>query len=108
MKIMVSGPITSWQIDGETMEVVTDFRFLGHKITVYDDCSHEIKTHLLFGRKAMTNIDKVLKGRDIIFPTKFCIVKAIILSVVTYGCDIWTIKKTEQLMLSNCGPGEDS
>ena len=108
MKIMVSVPIISWQIDEETMEIVTEFRFLGSKVTVYDDCSHEIKTRLLFGRKAMTNIDNVLKSRDIIFPTKFCILKSMIFPVVMYGYDIWTIKKMEKLMLSNCGAGEDS
>ena len=81
MKIIVSVPITSWKIDGETMEIVTDFRFSGSKVTVYDDCSHEIKTRLLLGRKAMTNIDNVLKRKDIIFPTRFCIIKAVLFPV---------------------------
>ena len=106
-KIMSSGPITSWQIDGETMETVTDFTFLGSKITADGDCSHEIKRCLLLGRKAMTNLDKILKSRDITLPTKVCIVKAMIFPVVMYGCDSWTIK-TEKLMLSKCNAGEDS
>ena len=86
-KIMVSGPITSWQIDGETMETVTDFLFLGSKITVDSDCSHEIKRCLLLGRKAMTNIDRVFKNRDITLLTNFCIVKAMVFPVVIYGCE---------------------
>ena len=94
-KIMASGPITSWQIDGETMETVTDFIFLGSKITADGDCSHEIKRHLLLGRKAMTNLDSILKSRDITLPTKVCLVKAIVFPVVMYGCDSWTIKKAE-------------
>ena len=94
-KIMVSGPITSWQIDGETMETVTDFIFLGSKITADSDCSHEIKRHLLLGRKAMTNLDSILKSRDISLPTKIRLVKAIVLPVVMYGYDSWTIKKAE-------------
>ena len=96
MKIMASSPITSWQIDGETMETVTDFVFLGSKITVDGDCSHEIKRHLLHGRKAMTNLDSVLKSRDITLPTKVCIVKAVVFPVVMYGCESWTIKKAER------------
>ena len=92
---MASGPITSWQIDGETMETVRDFIFLGSKITVNSDCSHEIKRHLLLGRKAMTNLDSILKSRDIPLPTKVCLVKAIVFPVVMYGCESWTIKKTE-------------
>ena len=94
-KIIASGPITSWQIDGETMETVTDFIFLGSKITADGGCSHEIKRCLLLGRKAMTNLDSILKSRDIILPTKFHLVKAMVFSVVTYGCESWTIKKIE-------------
>ena len=94
-KIMASGPITSWQIDGETMETVTDFIFLGSKITVDGVCSHEIKRHLLFGRKAMTNLDSILKSRDIILPTKVHLVKAMVFPVVMYGCESWAIKKAE-------------
>ena len=92
---MVSGPITSWQIDGETMETVADFIFLGSKITGDDDCSHEIKRRLLFGRKAMTNLHSVLKSRDITLPTKVLLVKAMVFPVVMYGCVGWTIKKAE-------------
>ena len=94
-KIMASGRITSWQIDGETMETVTDFIFLGSKITVDGDCSHEIKRHLFLGRKAMTNSDSVLKSRDITLPTKTHLVKAMVFPVVMYGCESWTVKKTE-------------
>ena len=94
-KIMASGPITSWQIDGETMETVTDFIFLGSKITADGDCSHKIKGHLLFGRKAMTNLDRILKSRDISLLTKVCLVKAMVFPVVVYGCENWTIKKAE-------------
>ena len=94
-KIMASGPITSWQIDGETMKTVTDFIFLGSKITADGDYSHEIKRYLLLGRKAMTNLDSILKCRDITFPTKVHIVKAMIFLVVMYGCESWTIKKAE-------------
>ena len=93
--IMASGPMTSWQIDGETVETVTDFIFLGSKITADGDCSHEIKRHLLPGRKSMTNLDSILKSRGITLPTKFCLVKAMVFPVVTYGCKSWTIKKTE-------------
>ena len=93
---MVSGPITSWQIDGETMETVTDFIFLGYKIMADGDCSHEIKRHLLLGRKSMTNIDSILKSRDITLPTKVHLVKAMVFSVVMYGCEGWTIKKAER------------
>ena len=92
-KIMASGPITSWHIYGETMETVRDFIFLGSKITADVDCSHEIKRHLLLGRKAMKNLDSVLKSRDITLPAKVCLVKAVVFSVVMYGC--WTIKKAE-------------
>ena len=101
MKIMASGPITSWQIDGETMETVRDFIFLDTKITADGDHSHEIKRCLLLGRKAMTNLDSILKSRDITLPTKICLVKAMVFPVVKYGCDTildylyWTIKKAE-------------
>ena len=91
-KIMASGPITSWQIDGET---VTDFCFGDSKITADGDCSHEIKRHLLLGRNTMTNLDSILKSRDITLPTKVCLVKAMVFPVVMYGCESWTIKKTE-------------
>ena len=94
-KIMASGTITSWQIDGETMETVTEFIFLGSKITADGDCSHEIKTHLLLGRKAMTNLDGILKSRDITLLTKIYVVKAIVFPVVMYACESWTIKKAE-------------
>jgi len=94
-KIMASGRITSWQIDGETMETVTDFIFLGSKITVDGDCSHEIKRHLFLGRKAMTNLHNILKRRDITLPTNVCIVKVMVFPVVMYGCESWTIKKAE-------------
>ena len=95
-KIMASGPITSWHIDGETMETVTDFTFLGSKVTAVGDCSHEVKRHLLFGRKAMVNLDSILKSRDSTLPTKFCVVKAMVFPVVMYGCEGWTIKKAER------------
>ena len=94
-KIMASGPITSWQIDGETVETVTDFIFLGSKITADGDCSHEIKRHLLLGRKVMTNLDSILKSRDITLPTKVRLVKAMVFPVVVYGCESWTVKKAE-------------
>ena len=96
MKIMTSGPITSWQIDGETMETVTDFIFLVSKITADGDCSHEIKRHLLLGRKAMTNLDSILKSKDITLPTEVHIVKAMVFPVVMYGCESWTVKKAER------------
>src|SRR5574338_305055 len=92
---MASGPITSWEIDGETVETVSDFIFLGSKITADGDCSHEIKRHLLLGRKVMTNLDIIFKSRDIILPTKVHLVKAMVFPVVMYGCEIWTIKKAE-------------
>ena len=95
IKIMASGPITSWQIDGEIMEAVIDFVFLGSKITADGDCSHEIKRHLLLGRKAMTNLDLIFKSRDITLPTKVHLVKAMVFPVVMYGCESWTIKKAE-------------
>ena len=94
-KIMASGPITSWQIDGETMKTVTDFIFMGSKIIADGDCSHEIKRHLRLGRKVMTNLDSILKNRDITFPTKVHLVKAMVFPVVVYGCKSWTIKKAE-------------
>ena len=92
---MASGPITPWQIDGETMETVTDFLFLGSKITVHSDCSHEIKRRLILGRKVMTNLDSILKSRDITLPTKVRLVKAMVFQVVMYGCENWTIKRSE-------------
>ena len=95
MKIMASGPITSWEIDGETVETVSDLTFGGSKITADGDCSHEMKRCLLLGRKAMTNLDSILKSRDIILPTKVCLVKAMVFPVVIYGCESWTIKKAE-------------
>ena len=98
-KIMASGPITSWQIDGEIVETVADFIFLGSKITADGDCSHEIKRHLLIGRKIMTNLDSILKSRDITLPTKVCLVKVMIFPVVMYGCESWPIKKAERRRL---------
>ena len=95
-KIMASGPITSWQIDGETVETVSDFIFLGFKITADGDCSHEIKRRLLLGRKVMTNLDSILKSKDITLPTKVCLVKAMVSLVVKYGYESWTIKKAER------------
>ena len=107
---MASGPIISWQIDGETMETVTDFIFGGSKITAGGDCSPEIKRRLLLGRKAMTNLDSILKSRDSPLPTKVHLVKAMVFPVVMYGCESWTIEKAEcqRLMLLKCGVGEDS
>ena len=109
-KIRASGPITSWQIDGEKVETLTDFIFLGSKITSDCDCSHEIKRHLLFGRKAVTNLDSQLKSRDITLPTKVRIVKAMVFSVVMDRCESWPWRRlrAEELMLSNCGAAEDS
>ena len=95
-KIMVSGPITSWQIDGETVATVADFIFLGSKITADGDCSHEIKRRLLLGRKVMTNLDSILKSRDITLPTKAHLVKAMVFPVVMYGCESWTVKKAKR------------
>ena len=95
-KIMASGPITSWEIDGETVETVSDFTFLGSKITADGDCSHEIKRRLLLGRKVVTNLDSIFKSRDITLPTKVCLVKAMVFPVVMYGCESWTVKKAEQ------------
>ena len=94
-KIMVAGPITSWQREGEKVETVTDLIFLGSKITADSDCSHEIKRCLLLGRKVMTNLDSILKSRDITWPTNVCLVKAMVFPVVMYGCESWTIKKAE-------------
>ena len=95
-KTMASGPITSWQIGGETVQTVADFIFMGSKITADGDCSHEIKRHLLLGRKVMSNLDSIFKSRDITLPTKVRLVKAMVFPVVMYGCESWTIKKTEQ------------
>ena len=95
-KIMLSGPITSWQIDGETVETVSDLIFLGSKITADGDCSHEIKRCLLLGKKIMTNLDSILKSRDITLPTKVCIVKAMVFPVVMCGCESWTVKKAKR------------
>ena len=109
-KIMASGPTTSWEIDGETVETVSDFIFLGSKITADGNYSHEIKRHLLLERKIMTNLDSIFKSRDITLPTKVLLVKAMVFSVVMYGCESWTVKKAERqrLMLLNCGVEEDS
>ena len=95
INIMASSPITSWQIEGEKAEAMTGFLFLGSKITADGDCSHEIKRHLLFGRKAMANLDSILKSRDITLPTKVCLVKPMVFPVVMYECEIWTIRKAE-------------
>ena len=107
---MASGPITSWQVDGETMETETDFIVLVSKITADGDCSHDIKRHLLLGRKAMTNLDSILKSRNITLPTEVHVVKAMVFPVVVCGCKSCTIKKVsaEELILLNCGVGEDS
>ena len=107
---MASSPITSWQIDGETLETVANFIFLSFKITEDGDCSHEIKRQLLLGRKLMTNLDSILKSRDITLPTKVCLVKAMVFPVVVYGCESWTVKKAEHQKIDalNCGVGEDS
>ena len=99
MEIMASGPITSWQIDGETVEIVSDFIFLGSIITVHDDCSHEIKRRLLLRRKVMTNLDSILKSRDITLPTKVHLVKAMVFLVVMYGCESWTVKKAKHQII---------
>ena len=96
MKIMASGPITSWQIDGETVETVSDFIFGGSRITADGDCSHEIKRRLLLGRKVRTNLDSIFKSRDITLPTKACLVKAMVFPMVLYGCESWTLKKAER------------
>ena len=107
-KIMASGPIISWEIDGETMETVSDFIFLGSKITADGDCSQEIKRRLLLGRKVMTKLDSIFKSRDITLPTKVRLVKAMVFPVVMCGCESWTVKKAEAEMLLNCDVGEDS
>ena len=109
-KIMVSSPFTSWQIEGEKVEIVTEFLFLGSKITVDGDSSHEIRRHLLLGRKAMTNLGSVLKSRDITLPTQVQVVKAMVFPVVTYGCESWTTGRgsTQDLMPSSCGAREES
>ena len=96
MKIMASGPITSWEIDGETVETVSDFIFLGSKITAYGDCSHEIKGNLRLERKVMSNLDSIFKSRDITLSTKVCLLKAMVFPVVMYGCESWTVKKAER------------
>ena len=106
---MASGPITSWEIDGETVETVSDFIFLGSKITADGDCSSEIKRRLLLRRKVITNLDSILKSRDITLPTKVFLVKVMVFPVIMYGCESWTIKKAEhQRMHLNCVVGEDS
>ena len=107
---MASDPITSWQIDGETVETVSDFILGGSKIIADGNCSHEIKRRLLLGRKVMTNLDSIFKSRDITLPIKVHLVKAMVFPVVMYGCESWTVKKAEhqKLMLLNCGVGEDS
>ena len=108
-KIMASTPITSWQIDGETMETVRDFIFLGSKITADGDCSHEIKRLFLLGRKAMINLNSILKGRDITLPTKILLVKAVVFQIIMNGCESWTIRRlsAEEFMLLKGGAGED-
>ena len=107
---MASRPITSWQIDGETMDTVTDFIFLGSKITADGGCSHEIKRHLFLGRKAMINLNSILKGRDITLPIKILLVRAMVFQIIMNGCESWTIRRlsAEELMLLNCGVEEDS
>ena len=107
---MASGPITSWDIDGETVEIVSDFIFWGSRITADGDCSYEIKRRLLLGRKVMTNLDSILKSRDITLPTKVRVVSAMVFPVVMYGCESWTVKKAEcqRIDALNCGVGEDS
>ena len=108
-KIMASGPITSWEIGGETVEIVADFIFLSSQITAHGDCSHEIKRRLLLGRRLLTNLDSILKSRDITLPTKVHLVKAMVFPVVMYGCESWTIKKAEHQIMDalKCGVGED-
>ena len=107
---MASGPITSGEIDGETVETVSDFIFGGSKIIADGDCSHEIKSHLLLGKKVMTNLDSILKSRDITLPTKVHLLKAMVFPIVMYGCESWTIKKAERQRIDafDCGVGEDS
>ena len=108
-KIMASGPITSWEIGGETVEIVADFIFLSSQITAHGDCSHEIKRRLLLGRRLLTNLDSILKSRDITLPTKVHLVKAMVFPIVVYGCESWTIKKAEHQIMDalKCGVGED-
>ena len=110
MKIMASGPITSWEIDGETVETVSDFIFGGSKISADGDCSHEIKRCLLLGRKVMTNLDSIFKSRNITLPTKVCLIKALVFPVVMYGCESWTVKKPEHQRIDafELWYGEDS
>ena len=105
---MESGPFTSWQIDGETVETMADFIFLGSKITADGDCSHEIKRHLFLERKIMTNLESIIESREITLPTEVHVVKAMGFPVFMYGCESWTIKSTKELILLNCGVGEDS
>ena len=107
---MASGPITSWEVDEEAVEKLSDFIFGGSKITADGDCSHEIKRHLFLGRKVMTNLDSIFKSRDITLPAKVRLVKAMVFPVVMYGCESWTMNKAEcqRMMLFNCGVGEDS
>jgi len=105
---MELGPITSWQIDGKTVETVPDFIFVGSKIPADGDCGHEIKRHLLLGRKVMTNLDSILKSRDITLPTKVHLVKTMAFPVVTYTCESWTVKLSTEELILNCGGGEDS
>ena len=109
-KIMVSGPITSWEIDGETVETVTDFILGGSKVTADGDCSHEIKRRLVLGRKVLTNLDSIFQSSNITLPTKVRLVKAMVFPVVMYGCESWTLKKAERRRIDvlNCGVGEDS
>ena len=109
-KIMASGPIISWEIDGETVETVSDFIFLGSKITADGDCSHEIKRHLVLGRKVMTNLDSILKSRDVTLPKKVRLVNTMVFPVVMYGCESWTVRRlsTKELMLLSCGAGGGS
>ena len=109
-KIMASSPITSWEIDGKIVETVADFIFLGSKIIADGDCSHEIKRHLLLGRKVMTNLDSILKSRDIALPTKVCLVNAMVFPMVIYRFESWSVKKAEHQRIDvlNCGVGEDS
>ena len=109
-KVMASGPLTSWQIDGETVETMGDFIFLGSKITTDCDCSHEIKRRLLLGRKVMSILDSIFKSRDITLPTKFCLVKTMVFPAVMYGCESWTVKKAERGRIDafELGVGEDS
>ena len=109
-KMMASGPVTSWEIDGETVETVSDFIFLDSKITADGDCSHEIKRRLLLGRKVMTNLDSIFKSRDITLPTKVHLVKAMVFPVVMYECESWTVNKAQRQKIDalNCGVGEDS